>query len=204
MPYKRIKPLPAALIARLQRAVAQERTKDASQNRVFRILGKMKNIDHRRKDSEAINALQTNVHVMGRRVRQMEIRRNYPQVKLAIKRSHNGSATETIETLKTRVEFLKKRFEKQPFSFVLPPYEPIGPMLIAMPKINAPCITEILVQSTRRGKLMRRTLQATGFPIDLLEKMSLELNEIGIWSQNLLVLGTENGKIVLAPLADIS
>ena len=88
------RPLPPALIEQLKK----------NATRIAGVLGQMENADHRRAHSEVQHYSQVNTEVWGRRVRQMNISKNFPGVNVVIKRAHDATSQQIIRIIENAVE----------------------------------------------------------------------------------------------------
>jgi len=199
MPTKR---LPPELVRKL-RNLFTELSKQNPQT-AYKLLGGMKNIDHRR---QSIELPDTNTEMYGRRIREMNVSRNFPGVKLVIKRAHNKSAQKTIDDImkKVREHKIMNRGKEIPYEFVAPHAYAIGAQLIAMHKVDIPSVYEIRgEQPTERGreyfKKLKRKYGVTDEELELAKKHLV--GQIGISSANILLIGVRNGKFVFMPLLD--
>lgn len=207
MPTKR---LSVALVNRLRRLIQREEEKTGGSGRIYGLLGQMRNVDHRRNERPHLHTSMT--HLWGRRVRQMNVSRNFPKTKLVLKRVHDGSAEKIIQELKDCVREHNKKFSatEEAYTLVEPKAYVIGEYLVAMSKTDAPSIDEILSEpdwseETRRGqdffKKINKAHNVT--KEDLRAAFKRVLSRTGISNQNLLLLGFEEGKFVFMPLVDI-
>ncbi|MCR4368507.1 MAG: hypothetical protein NUV67_01225 [archaeon] len=211
-----IKPLPLTLVLRLRRLA-----KAVPSQKVYRALGKMKNIDHRREkawaqmpDGRTATVPKGSTMHWGRRVREMNVSRNYPGVELVVKRTHEHPAKRTIEYL---ADLFRKVGSANPKAFVLrfPHVYEVSNDLIAMHKTDSPSLMEILGgfgSSTRRGKSffskLKREQRASKKDLRLAAKEFSSFFDKGIsdpWDvyRNTLLLGYENGKFVFMQLPDV-
>ncbi|MFH0954906.1 MAG: hypothetical protein V1777_02285 [Candidatus Micrarchaeota archaeon] len=205
MPRKSLSP---ALIARLKRMSPV----------IDRFLGKMKNIDTRRHlqsiqdltDPEwgTIHLLPTDTQYPSRRVRQMNISRNYPSTSLVIKRADNASAQEVIDFVKQKVRKHNKKFGTKDYILLEPRAYAISQDLIAMAKTRAPNVADILYGGEGTGA-------ATLFFDNLCKKNQSRISKKNLsqvtgtisrrtnWARhNILLLGFSKGKFVFMPLVD--
>ncbi len=200
-----VKPLPRELVARLKRVgrkIGRETFKEGG-NPIGPRLGRMKNIDHREKDPRRM-AFPTDTVGWGGRVREMNISRNFPDVKLAMKRAHHGTARETIVEIRKRVESHNAEYKPQEYVLRMPYAYAISRDLIAMSKTNAPSLEEVVRQANPRGRKVLEMLQAQGFTLEKLRAVSqLVVKRTGWRDTNLLVVGTSKGKLLLLPLLDL-
>ncbi len=212
-----VKPLPKKLVSRLKKV----------STKINKSLGRMKNIDPRQNDFARKNIFKVpskDTYVWGGRIRQMNISRNYPGVKLVIKKMHadmRGANTELRE-IQLRVrnynELIKKKGIPKDLNFVL--REPIaydlGNNLVAMAKTNKPNLNEILgdiklkphiieASPTTKGRqFFRKLSKKHGFTKKQLEQAAKQVYEkIDIMPSNILLLGVKNGKFIFMPLIDL-
>ncbi len=211
-----VKPLPKSLVFRLKKVSSV----------IVRFLGKMKNVDYRKNDFSRKKIMSENTFEWGRRIRQMNVSRNYPEVKLVVKRTHNDrTATHTeLKEIQSRVKNYNKKIKQQKKrneSFVLrePIAYDIGNGLVAMAKTNKPSVNEILghikyfdskgvvlSSTTIKGtRFFRKLSKKHGVNKEQLESAAIQLfNEISIMPTNILLLGVNKKKqFIFMPLIDI-
>ncbi len=200
-----VKPLPKALVKRLEKAAPV----------IEKLLGSMKNIDHRKKLLLEIfgsfgfipkNLPKKNITIYGRRVRQMNIKRNFPGVQLAIKANHFLTSNEVIDNVKLWVAHHNSRYKNSDYFLLKPIAVAISGTLIAMPKIDAPNVKEILnkkQQTTRGWQFFNKLNKNFGVTkANLEEQQNLVRVRTGILSGNIWLLGFKNGKFVFMAMPD--
>jgi len=97
MPVKR---LPAKLLQQLRSLAARSRKRQFGGKQIDLALGRMKNIDHRM-NTHGIDRLKPDaIELCGRRVRQMNVSKNFPGVELVLKRTHPGGEVEKTPSLR--------------------------------------------------------------------------------------------------------
>jgi len=201
-----VKKLPFTLIERLKKAAPK----------IKKALGRMKNIDHR-KDLSKSNPRE--IELPGRRIRQMNISRNYPNTELVIKRTHLYNAEKTIRKVKEAVRKHNQKFNPKNYVLLEPEAYAISKHLIAMAKTDAPSLEEILGKrdiffwvkmwfpegKTERGKkFFEEMKEKYNVNETQLKEAYLKAEKLTDWdTSNLLLLGFENGKFVFMPLVDI-
>jgi len=181
---------------------------------IGRLLGRMKNIDHRQDRTPWIP--KEDSYEYGRRVRQMNVSRNYPETELVIKRVHPTTwspyitAKQTIDRLRALVKGDNQQQAKpKGYELRMPEAYAIGEDLIAMAKTDHPSVEEMigighLDKTDRGGKLLRELKRKHRIDEYDLVKANDEVRaRTGIQPANLLVLGYENGKFVFMPLVDL-
>lgn len=197
-----VKKLPKKLVTRLKKAAPA----------VERFLGSMKNIDHRKDFPEARGIQKNSTHAWGRRVRELNISRNFPRTKsVVIKMAHSVGAEGTIKTLSEKVREHNKRFGKENYVLLEPKAYAINRDVLAMAKANNPNIHEIIgsgrwqEDKTRRGKIFFKKLKNKyNVSEEQLETAAEQVFErTGIQRANLLLLGFKKGKFIFMPLVDI-
>ncbi|MBU0636325.1 hypothetical protein KKE06_04840 [Candidatus Micrarchaeota archaeon] len=197
--------LPPELIERLRKVVAKQEQK-ASIPDLYRALGRMQNIDHRQGQNNIMSSPQDTRKWSGR-VRQMKIRRTFPNVELVIKRSHDDNARNTIDKIMNTFKRHQQNYPNAEYVLVPPKAYDLGQELIAMPKTNVPSVREIigeLTEQTPRGQKFFKVLQENfGVTKKKLEKdaQALFLRIIYTWG-NFTLLGVQNGKFVFMLLAE--
>ncbi len=193
-----VKPLPKELIGRLRKAAPK----------ISRLLGRMQNIDPRR-DFLFLNLKKASYKVFpakvtnkpGRRVRQMNVSRNYPKIELVIKRVHAGTAKRTIAKIGEKVKQHNHGFSPVNYVLVAPHAYPIARYLVAMHKSNAPTIDEAM--GARREELLKKSVRwDVGMAhFELAQRMVCERAKIS--RQHMLFLGYRKGKFIFMPLLDL-
>ncbi len=137
-----VKPLPKSLIRRLRRAAPA----------IDKMLGRMKNIDYEADFLARYGRSPTDTGSVGGRVRQMNVKRNFPKVEVVIKRTHLGdfSAQRLIEIVRSTVRTHNQRARPRLYTLVAPTAYAISLHLIAMAKTEAPTVRDI-IRRTPRG-----------------------------------------------------
>jgi hypothetical protein len=216
-------PLPHKLVRRLQSDIS--RYADSS---VARKTGRsfdrtqwahigMKNIDDRKIVARTPNPELSNFGV-GERVREMNISRTFPGVKLVIKRNHFGTAADTIRRIRKTVNEHNSQFGNDPrYKIVILPAEALNGEYIAMPKVNAVRVSEIINfhyaenyfdKRTARGKKYFQKLKKEfGVTEQQLKKAAQLLQDrtetgVCIHPANTFLLGLEDGRFVFMSHAD--
>ena len=211
------RPLPPALIEQLKK----------NATRIAGVLGQMENADHRRAHSEVQHYSQVNTEVWGRRVRQMNISKNFPGVNVVIKRAHDATSQQIIRIIENAVEEhnydqqnpgllsrLLKRGLKPSYELRKPFAYAISGDLIAMAKTDKPSIEEVLgspyAKPTSRGLAFLKKLEEdhgiTQADVkkswDTLRKSNYR-KAIMLYEGSFLILGYEKEKLVFMPLLDL-
>ncbi len=192
-----VKPLPAPLIQRLKKAAPLIEKK----------LGKMQNIDPRQDEVLLSDVPRDSTSRAGRRVRQMNIARNFPTVELAIRRTHSSNANQEVTEIRKVVQNHNRQYKNKNYFLLEPIAEAISDKLIAMPKINAPSVSEILFKHTSRGTaFFERLNKAFGVTQENLWASSHKVfSRTGsIVSVNLWLLGFKEGKLVFMAMPDVT
>lgn len=197
-----VKPLPKTLVSRLKRVSPK----------IDKALGRMKNIDHR---ISLIYVGSNDTGEFGNRVRQMNVSRNYPRVKLVVKRVHDATAKEVIKAVKENVrnhnKFLKVRGLKEKVGYVLrePIAYDIGGDLVAMAKTDRPSLHEVLgcieFPRTDRGiQFFGQLSKKYGVTKKQLKMATKQIcSDTTFGQRNILLLGVKEGKFVFMPLVDL-
>lgn len=200
-------------------AVLREQGIDYDTPRAYRILGKMKNIDHRMDDKSLAHIPVDTVEYWGRRVRQMNVSRNFPLTGLVIKRVHSSAtALDQLDGIKKAVQHIREqkptRVEiREPIAYAL------GNKLVGMAYANYPSIEEMIGrrfgckqdESVRGQKFLRLLKKRYGITQDDLQlaydEVETLLNQANPLydggARNLLCTGVKNKKFVLVPLIDL-
>ena len=191
-----VKPLPKRLVEDLRR---HHRIIDGA-------LGGMKNIDHRRGRNPGVS--QRDTHEYGRRIRQMNVSRNYPGVELVIKRVHGGTAQRNIDYVREIIREHNRKYRPKRYRLRMPKAYAISEELVAMAKADCPSINEIIgseKDKTDRGaRFLEQLSKEHGVQIhDLVEAVSEVCRNIDSSTQNSLVLGYEGEKFIFIPLIDM-
>ncbi len=213
------KPLPKKLVSRLKKITdKREQRKRFKQGKeeISGNLGSMKNIDHRRNDPEIKQLLALNpknISSAGGRVREMDVSKQFPGIKLVIKKIHVApNSIKEINEIKKIVKSHNKSFEPENYVLREPIAYALGNGLVAMAKTNKPNLDEILGSNgkTIRGQEFFRKLKKKH------RVTKTQLNEafgrfyrrtktkyIDFPTRNILLLGVKNGKFVFMPLVDL-
>jgi len=213
------KTLPKRLVQRLTRASKV----------INKYLGSMKNIDPRRNDDARTKLWKVDSkdteNYWGGRVRQMNVKRNYPELELVIKKSHHkpGAKNELIE-IENRIDwhdwYVNKPNVNALNSYVLrkPIAYAIGNGLIAMAKTNKPTLNEVLGHvkglsleiieppATSRGKqFFRKLSKKHKFTKKQLAAATIQVCKLMHMNpRNILFLGVnKKGKFIFMPLVDL-
>ncbi len=207
-----VKPLPVQLVARLKKAAP----------RIEKVLGRMRNIDPRKDHPDRLikNPLDTNE--WGSRVRQMNISRNFPGVKLVIKKHEirkgnfdsKQPAVDLVNDMYDVIDLHNSQDVERKYELVKPNLYAIGPNLIAMAKTRRPILDEVVgldqfrKPSARGLKVLATLKEKHGIKREDISSAYLDLMD---WSQNhkfqffagnMLFLGVKKGKFQFMPLAD--
>jgi hypothetical protein len=196
------KPLPHELVERLTKA----------SDIISKRLGTMKNVDHRKNwqywpqpDNPDFNS-----RGEGKRVREFNAKKNFPETNVVIKRDNEFSPSDTIEKISRIVQLHNSRHEgktalilrffglkqKLPYELRQPFAYDIGHGLIAMAKTESPSLDEIIwleESQTPRGKSRFNELQKQhGFTFEDLRKAAnlARINSL-IPTKHLLLTGYE-------------
>ena len=203
--------LPPRLIERLRAIAAKKEArhgKETARRDLLRALARMENIDHRRELYGRV--WPDRADTWGFRIRQFNVARTFPGTELALKASHDWTARRTILIVNKRVRTHNFFHPRAPYILLKPKAHEITDDIIAMPKINAPSILEILGNQDNegfspRGKAFFKKLKES-FGVNE-EKLEREADVIeqrtGFEWRNLLLLGVSNGKFVFMPLVDV-
>ncbi len=187
-----LRPLPKELVARLERAAPKIDSR----------LGKMKNADHR---ASLTGANEFTTYLWGRRVRQMNVAKNYPGIRLVIKRVHGYPAEETIRRLHEKVDEHRKRLPGAEYALQKPHAYAIGHDLVAMAGTNAPSVEELYYRPSDRGQKAIARLLKRGFSEEGIRTAAHAAAEaMGTGYRNIVLAGSRRGKLVFVPLADLA
>ena len=201
-----LRPLPPELVARLMRVgrkIGRETFKEGG-NPINPRLSRMKSIDHRKKDPRRANIFPEDTRWWGGRVREMNVSRNFPGVRLAIKRTQHATARETIAEIRKRVDSHNAEYKPKEYVLLMPHAYDISQDLIAMSKTNAPSLEEVVRQANVRGRTVFGMLQAQGFTLEKLRSVSKRVVARTGWRDtNVLIVGISKGKLLLLPLLDL-
>ncbi|MCX6802137.1 MAG: hypothetical protein NT067_03400 [Candidatus Diapherotrites archaeon] len=199
------RPLPSALIARLR----------AAERKISPRLGAMKNSDARvpslygRKPREWPSGWQEmDAGTTGFRVREMNVSRNFPGVRLVLKRPHGEglsgrepSAQDVIDRINGKVRLINEGFHPKDFELRAPFAYAVGNDLIAMRKTNAPTLRQVLYGLGKKEDRARRTLSKKGITSQDLSRIERLLDPY-FASAHLWVF-LEKGKLVLEAVPDL-
>lgn len=201
-----VKTLPKKLVKRLKNASPV----------ISRYLGRMKNIDHR---SDLRNNSIESTSTWGRRVRQMDVSKNYPKTELVIKRTHKKSVSDSDSNARRTVSFIRGMVKKHNSKYgaesgyvlIVPKAYAIRKDLIAMAKTDCPSIEEITgnpEDRTQRGKMFFEKIQekygVTEQQLD--DKFNLLWRRIRRAEPdkgNIVLLGYKKGAFIFMPLVDL-
>ncbi len=197
------KPLLQKLVARLKLAVKKSNKRGKKLSRAHTALGKMSVLDYRK--NSFVQVPKTNIKHWGLRVRQMNVSRTFPGTELVIKKVHDATARKTISVILSKVKKHNKKFRPRHYKLVSPKAYAIGKGLVAMSKINAPELDEVLNSKTSKGRAMFREIKnELGLKRSELNFIGEEFwNRTGIKPSNILILGIEGKRMVFMPLIDI-
>jgi len=215
-----IKPLSRNIVARLRILVIRA-NKRGKGYRVDRALGRMRNIDHRRNETQPASHDSTDVGYYGKRIREMDISNNDPEgLGLVIKRTHSidgTTAVEELDIIARRIKNHNKTFQNRDnelFDLHEPYAYAIGRNLIAMTKTDYPSIGEVIGSPGKSD----RTTRGTEFFQQLIKShpakelitikkltMASEIlkNRIRMEPGNVLITGFNNSKFQFTPLPDL-
>jgi hypothetical protein len=205
--------LPQALVERLRKIAEKQAKRQSGLDGLYAALGKMKNIDYRQHaiKLQRLNVPQISTSVWGRRVREMNVSRNFPGAKAVLKRTHNEDAKETVKIMSRIVHKHNQTHLNEPYVLLEPKAHPIFGDLLLMPKIDVPSVLEIVdtgdgeIWQTMRGKEFFGKLQKQfGVTESDLRAAATRLSDnSGIDSRNVWLLGYADGKFVFMPMLDI-
>ena len=153
MTLRALKPLPPALVARLQRLASRYEKKP---KRLYGAFGGMKNADsrspHYKEKQPYLRIWQEPTRKLHGRVREMNIRRNFPKTRLVLKRTHLWGAQTTIQKIHEIVERHNKKFGQTETDYILAelPAVAVAEDIIAMPRIGAPAIAYAYLRPTEK------------------------------------------------------
>lgn len=210
MPVKR---LPKELVERLRKASARLR------------LGKMKNIDHRLKLPQHGRPYRRkfnpeDISMYPGRVREINVSRNYPDIKVVLKVIHDDFAQNVVKQIKEIVAKHNRMFLPEKYVLRMPYAYVINNDIIAMSKANFPSVKEIFRDKTPRARRMINSIRREILDIENRNLSYREAEEelSKVWRQlsqnlgslpngaiadsNMLLLGYKNGKYVFIPLMD--
>ncbi len=198
-----VKPLPRKLIDRLK---ADAKRGEAHGHNLHNTLGRMENIDHRRDPNSKYPHA---TDLFGYRVRQMNIKRNFPGVELVLKRTHGHEATTVIRYVEDVVREHNSKNTQKDYTLLRPNAYAVAGDIIAMSKTNAPSVDEIVGRNKNS-----RTARGRSFFEKLSKEHNVTLQQIrnaadsvrrytNIRKGDLLVIGFEKGKLLLMPLLEI-
>ncbi len=189
-----VHPLSPALVERLRKSASA----------IEKNLGKMENVDHRWNEPSRRKISKAETGEWGRRVRQMNIERSFPGIELVIKKSHYPRASNEISIIRRRVQQYNKNAGIGDPVLLEPIAEAISDNLIAMPKVDAPAVQEVLAKESHRGQeFFKRIRGAFGVSESDLRRASQRIFlESEIKAKNVWLLGFRKGNFVFMAMPD--
>ncbi len=209
--------IPLAIVKRVRCIIKKENTKNSvfpttDSKRVYAVLGKMENVDHRKNSAISSAADTAN---WGGRVRQMNVSRNFSGFKVVLKRTHASNAKAIISTVKNLIKLHNKGFKPKHYSLSCLEAYSVGKNVILMETCTAPSIKEILEWNSRskRGqKFLKENLDGSTESLrtawnELEANLTQTVNSRNPWqyivaNNNVLVLGRDGKKFKFALLLD--
>lgn len=206
-----IRSLPFGVIARLKRyKVELKPFSDVSSLLEFpQVLGRMKNVDPRKwflsspillselGYSSSLRA--ANIYVPGGRVREMDVRRNFPGVRLVLKYSHGARAQHTLDVVRDKVRVWNSSKEKhccKPHALAGPFAYAVSDWVIAMRFTRAATVKQL--QARRLGyyaKKVKKKLLRKGWTVDAVAHLAMQIEKkTRIEPHNLHVAGLSKNK----------
>jgi len=219
-----LKRLPKKIVRRLRKAYSKQEAKQTKSEETIpmnaeKFFNRLPSADHRNPtehDHRRFN------DVFGFRVRELNVKGTNGVI---LKKMHSENPLFVLTTLRQIVDRHNKRFTNEPYILRKPKGHPIGEHFIAMSKINAPSIGEMLPgkYTTKRGEEFLKTLakQKNVSPTELVrtletahqklfqncetvrQQMPLHYGSFEFLRTNVIVIGIEKGKFVFVPLLDV-
>ena len=203
--------LPKSLVKRLRRIIKiKVKPIRFHENDDFnKMLGRLRNVDHRRGE---INMPLNYTKYWGRRVRALNVKRNYPSVgDVVIKRTHNLlSAEQEVFAIRNAVKIHNEKFSNQLYILKVPKAHAISKEHMAMSRIDFPSLEEVIfpILQTPRGKEFYKNIlsdpQNRNLTLPNLLNIYFQLtkNYGHVSIANLLFTGVKDGKPIFTPLID--
>jgi len=167
-------------------------------------LARMRNVDHRLEKKSIPPYPETGWRYY--RVREMDVSRNHPGLRVVIKRHHGGGTTsaELIRVVQRDVRWHNRVFRHETSYKVLMPYaHAIHDKLIAMAWLGAPTCNEVIDRQTKRGTAVFAKLMRKGVTRERLEEIAmLAADRLRTDTENLMLVDYARGKFVFMPLID--
>jgi len=156
-----MKAIPRALVERLRAWV--EKGQGPEYSAAMEQLARMRIADHRRGEQ---NAPFTDLSQWGRRVREMDVSGNFPNLKTVIVKVTDAHPAKTeIARVKGVVQAHNAKFKPKNYELRMLPAEEIGKDLVAMPKVNAPSLEELRQNRTKRARNFQNRAKKAGFSV---------------------------------------
>ncbi len=211
-----LKPLPDKLVSRLK-GIIEERGGKRGEDELIRMMGRMRIADHRYhirdRDIELNGRLfkalaRSDTSDWGRRVRELNVSRNFPRAPIVLKISHSRFPNVLIRQIKAKVINHNENFRNSSYILREPHAYLLWDRVIAMSKTDRPSLVEIMGrkrQITTRGlRFLRKMQRQHGFSRrKLLDAASKLWERTGIDPGNFLFVGVNRGKFVFVPLIDV-
>ena len=191
-------PLPKHLVQKLRRI-----HKHMGDRRLFKYLEPLENLDPR---AHSEHSGHEPITLASFHVRKLDVHRTEPSIKsgIAVKWSDTQPATLPIREIRRMVKDHNSKFRPTDYEVLTPIGYAIGKQLIAMAKVDAPTLSEIMSGTTARsrkitGKIYRNHKLNGAKTRELFIRASRNLQ---IGPHQILFLGIKNGKAQLLPLLD--
>jgi len=186
-------------------------------SRLFDFFLRRKNADHRERDGKAHRKVGTD---FGFRVRELNIK---GVGKIVIKLCHGDAPLVILKSLRQIIDLHNKYFKNEPYLVKKPIAYPLGGPFIAMSKITAPSIEEIIgIERTKRGNdTLSELAKQNKIPYVKMEKQlelaftKLSNNTSAVRTEakipdahyyfkypNVVLAGYKEGKFIFVPLID--
>ncbi len=203
------KPLPTKLVNRLRLTTAKRLERHGKKD-LIKSFERLENVDHRKKMSileknvikelkkEGLKAFFTkpgkiDSRFVGGRVRELNVSRNFPGVRVILKRIHSSTALKTIQRIKGKVQEYNKTVSAKNHEVVMPDVHLLAENLVAMQEIKG-----------LRGKALTETLKKNKIPrVKYYLELGKACNLLRILPDQMEFVGMHKGKLVFMPLIDL-
>jgi hypothetical protein len=202
--YVPVEKLPPEIVERLRRVVVRAGKRGHD---VYAALGELKNIDPRQNYPECTPIPGNDTENWGRRVRQVNIKRNLSDVEVVIKRVHGGfDAQQTIQDVHDKVAAHNERYPPEDYILMEPAADPIGKDLVAMPKNRGMSIMRLAYgeNDDKERVSMLKEMEKNGVDLKKIREVKSGVyHRTRISGDDMTVEGVVDGKIILLPTIDI-
>jgi len=158
---------------------------------------------------------------VGRRIRELDVSRNYPAIqKVILKRVHDSTARNEIKKVREMVFLHNSNHKPKQYTLKQPKAYPITHDIVAMAKANYPSLEEIiggwrskkgktsrgqkwLKDAESKGATLEKLIEAKEELLDNLDTARVSNFQFPPTQKNFLVADYVKGKFVFVPLIDM-